>query len=636
MSQKCISRARPLIMVVDDDVTARMFAREQLEKEGFDVEEVASSCEAIEAYNRYLPDVVLLDVMMPNIDGFTICEELRRIPSATNIPIMMMTVLEDEASIQRAYEAGATEFTSKPVSWPVEVHRVRYLLQSADAMREVSHAKELWEQTFNSIDEIVAIMDTEQHIVMANEAMQRSVHMTREELGRKRCFEVFQNRTSPCPNCPVLKTRADGLPWSAEIEYLRLGATVLVSSSPIFDESGTLTRLVYTAKDMSERKQIEEQVHHAKKMEAVGTLAGGISHDFNNLLQTILGNTELLLMDMDEQVNGYEDMRQVIRAAKRGSELTRRLLTLTLGHCVQGQRSITRINDHVIQVEKLLVQTLPKNIQIRLDLKEGMSNIFANPGQVEQVLMNLAENAVDAMHEGGMLIIETHEVELDGRHDWPRAGRYVQVCVSDTGNGMSKETLSHIFDPFFTTKRPDKGTGLGLSVSYGIMRHHEGQITCYSEVGMGTSFNLYFPAVESRCEEQRNVVDSGSAKSFRGDETILVVEDDPAVRQLAKKILKRTGYTVVDAFDGIHALEVYERRKADIDLVILDIMMPNMDGIECLRALIKQNPSLKVLIASGYSPNLSRSQALENGAIEFVPKPYQTADLLGILRKVLE
>ena len=631
-------RTQPLVLVVDDDVTTRLFAREQLEEEGFKVEEVADGTDAIMAYQTLRPDAVLLDVMMPGVDGFTICSQIREFRSAATIPIVMMTALEDGESINRAYDAGATEFTTKPVNWAIEVHRLRYMLRSAQAAYELNSAKDLWERTFNSIDDMVMILDPDLRIRQANDSTRRALRTHHNPVEGKHCYEVFQDRTTPCDGCPLLKTLKTRKPRSAEMEYSALGSTVLMSGSPILDEEANLSGLVYTAKDMSERQQIEAQYRHAQKMEAVGTLAGGIAHDFNNLLQTIMGNSQLLMEDLDASEEVTEDLQQVIHAAARGSELTRQLLTLS--RKMRSSRQNMDINSQINQVTRLLERTLPKSIKITTELPEDIRMIHADPGQIEQVIMNLAVNATHAMPDGGTLMLETRNMVLtqqycEGREEM-NPGNYVQVCISDTGSGMDKETMSHIFDPFFTTKGPGEGSGLGLSVSYGILRNHDGHIVCYSEVDFGTTFKLYLPALETLASEANPEPGLGESEIRGGDETILVVEDDAAVRQTANRILTKAGYTVLDAIDGVQALELFDRDRAKIDVVLLDIMMPRMGGIECLKELKQRDPNIKVVIASGYSPKLSRNQAIEEGAKEFIAKPYETTDILRILRKVLD
>ncbi|MCD6305513.1 MAG: PAS domain S-box protein [Deltaproteobacteria bacterium] len=398
------------------------------------------------------------------------------------------------------------------------------------------------------------------------------------------------------------------------------------------------------ARDVTERilaereiKRLNKQMLQAQKMEAVGTLAGGIAHDFNNLLQAILGYTQILIMPKDESDPDIADLRQIEKAAKRAGELTQQLLGFS--RKVESKPRPLNLNQEVQQVEKLLKRTIPKMIDIELHLEEGLQTINADPAQLEQVMMNLGVNARDAMEEGGKLLLETENVVLDEGycrdHLGARPGRYVLLSISDTGKGMDKKTLDHIFDPFFTTKEVGKGTGLGLATVYGIVKSHKGYIMCYSEPGQGTTFKIYLPVMEEETKE-RKVAKKQQAMPEGGDETILLVDDEELLRGIGRDILEQFGYTVILANDGESALEVYEKRAKDISLVILDLMMPGMGGKRCLVELLKINPDVKVVIASGYSINCHARDALEAGAKAFVSKPFELKQILGVVREVLD
>ncbi|MBN1626025.1 MAG: PAS domain S-box protein, partial [Deltaproteobacteria bacterium] len=388
-------------------------------------------------------------------------------------------------------------------------------------------------------------------------------------------------------------------------------------------------------RDITHQKKTEDQLQQAQKMEAVGTLAGGIAHDFNNLLQAIQGYTQLLLMDETKSSASSHELQEILGAAKRGGELTRQLLTFS--RKVESNMRPVNINNEIIRVKNLLSRTIPKMIEIRLDLAEDLYTVNADPGQIEQVLMNLAVNARDAMKEGGKITIETENVFLDKEycetHLIEKEGEYVLMSVTDTGYGMDKDTVEHIFEPFFTTKKVGEGTGLGLAMVYGIIMKHKGVINCYSAQGKGATFKIYLPAIASFKE---TVVAEEIAAPKRGTETILLVDDEEALRDIGSQLLERFGYKVITAQSGENALDVYRNDQKRIDLVILDLIMPGIGGSKCMEEILKINPSAKVVIASGYYLNDGKGTTSKTGAKGFIKKPYILESMLNEIRKVLE
>ncbi len=387
--------------------------------------------------------------------------------------------------------------------------------------------------------------------------------------------------------------------------------------------------------DCSQEKSMREQLFRAQKMESLGTLASGIAHDFNNVLTIVQGYSELLLEDRTERDPAYEDIRKIATAAENGAELVQRILMFSR----KGESEIQPIclNDEIRRAKELLDRTIPKMIEIKLRLEKNLQNINADPGQVEQVLLNLAVNAQHAMPEGGTLTIETQHVVLDEAYSKTyfdaKPGEYVLLTVSDTGHGMVKEVLDHIFEPFFTTKGPGEGTGLGLAMVYGVVKSHGGRILCYSEPGIGTTFKIYFPVAE--VEQEPDLTTSAERPLF-GTETILLVDDDHSVLSLGERILSGAGYTVMTASDGKQALDRYLEAKDKISLVILDLSMPRMGGGECLSELVKIDPRAKVLITSGYSAERLAQGGLNVQAEEFIGKPYRTTQMLRKIRDLLD
>ena len=370
--------------------------------------------------------------------------------------------------------------------------------------------------------------------------------------------------------------------------------------SPVRDSFGKIVNYVAVKRDISGELQLQAQLLQAQKMEAVGALAGGIAHDFNNLLQVVLGYSEFMLQRKKEGEPDYDGLQKIYQAGKRGADLVGSLLTFS--RKLETKFVPVNLNQEITQVQHLLSRTIPKTIRIDLHLSGDLELIKADPSQIGQVLMNLGVNARDAMPDGGTLTIETANVQLDkeycSSHLEAMPGDYVLLTVSDTGQGMDKNTLSHIFEPFFSTKEVGKGTGLGLATVYGIVKQHDGHITCYSELGHGTTFMIYLPAIQTEKEVETATFETAITG---GTETILLVDDEESIRELGAELLDSFGYKVITASNGKEALEIYRMEKDRISLILLDLIMPVMDGKKCLEEILQVKSNAKVIIASGYS-----------------------------------
>ena len=427
--------------------------------------------------------------------------------------------------------------------------------------------------------------------------------------------------------------------WTGELVAKRKDGSFLhvqTATALVKDKTGKAIAMMGSFSDLTERKELEQQFLQAQKMEAIGTLAGGIAHDFNNLLQITMGFSELLLMQKKETDSDYSDLQKINQAARTGRDLVQRMLTFSR-KTESNQRRIN-LNQQIKHVEQIVSRTIPKMIEIELNLEDSPSLINADPGQIEQVIMNLAVNARDAMPEGGKLTIGTESVTLGDQycklHSEAVAGPHVLLTISDTGIGMDKETLEHIFDPFFTTKDVGRGTGLGLSVVYGIVRQHGGHIYCETELGKGATFKVYFPVAEpddgfSNGEEERRNITGGT-------ETILLVDDEDFILELGQQILQQYGYRALTARTGKEALEIYRQQPGAISLVLLDLIMPEMSGKQCMLEILKLNPHAKILISSGYASSGASIEAFDFGARGFVSKPFDVAQLLKQVRKTLD
>ena len=387
--------------------------------------------------------------------------------------------------------------------------------------------------------------------------------------------------------------------------------------------------------DITEQKSLEEQLRQAQKMEAIGVLAGGIAHDFNNILAAILGFAELLRMRMTADAKSRTYIDQILNASERASQLTHSLLAFSRKQVMTiGE---VDLNDLVAKLGKLLVRVIGEDIELRTVLQPKSTPIMADGGQIEQIIMNLATNARDAMPNGGILTIVSGLEEVDRTfceaHGCETPGRYALLTVSDTGTGMDEDTKKRIFDPFFTTKETGRGTGLGLAMVYGIVHQHNGFIDVESEPTKGTTFRVYIPVREAAAAEKSTVLRKAIAW---GAETILVAEDDPTVRELTQIVLESYGYHVIPAVDGQDAVAKYVENKDNIDLVILDMIMPKMSGLEAYKVIKDMKPEIKALFLSGYTADKIRKEGLIPENVGLAAKPISQHDLLITVRHLLD
>ncbi len=387
--------------------------------------------------------------------------------------------------------------------------------------------------------------------------------------------------------------------------------------------------------DITQRKKLEEQLMHAQKMEAVGRLAGGVAHDFNNMLTVIAGYNHMILEQVSplDPVRGYAE--EILKASDRAAALTNQLLAFSRRQITQPR--VFNVNSVLAHTEKMLRRLIGEDVELALQLKEDVGNIKADPGHLEQAIVNLATNARDAMPNGGRLTIETSNVFLDEdyskTHPGVQPGEYIMIAVTDNGQGMDRETKRRIFEPFFTTKERGKGTGLGLATVYGIVKQASGDIWVYSELDHGTTFKLYFPRVAETPSEAEGGAAATPARE--GGETILVVEDEQGVRDLTARMLKRLGYNVLTAAGGTEAAELAKSYPGAIALLLTDVVMPGMSGTQLAQELRRRRPDLKVVYISGYTENTITHHGVLDPGVSFLGKPFSREALSRKLRETL-
>jgi PAS domain S-box-containing protein len=408
------------------------------------------------------------------------------------------------------------------------------------------------------------------------------------------------------------------------------GSQKVVNFIPLKLDSGDY---LVTCEDITELKKLERQLHQSQKMEAIGSLAGGVAHDFNNILTTLMGYAGLLQMEMDRHDPLGLYVEQIISASQKAANLTRSLLAFSRQQPIV--LNPVSINDTIRSTQKLLKRLLTEDVEFRVSLEpEGMV-IMADATQIDQILFNLVANARDAMPKGGRLLIATSKTDIDERfvraHGYGKPGMYVMVIVSDTGTGMDEATKEKIFDPFFSTKEVGKGTGLGLSTVYGIVKQHDGFINVYSEPGKGTTFRIYFPLVGLEAPQEKGF----EPVTQKGTETILVAEDNADLRHLVTKVLAKHGYRTIEAVDGQDAIDNYGKHKG-IDLIIVDSVMPKRNGREVYEEIRKVDPAVAFLFTSGHTKDTILNRGIADSEFDFLPKPIAPFELLQMVRKVLD
>ncbi len=515
--------------------------------------------------------------------------------------------------------------------------------QAEEKLRESNHTLRALIQA--SPLAIIAL-DSRENVKIWNPAAERIFGWSEAEvLGRPNLIIPIDNRNG----FSLLKERAlrGNALTVVEVRRQKKDSSVIdisLSTAPLRDANGEVIGVMAIIADISESKrsekalqESEKKLHLSQKLESVGRLAGGIAHDFNNLLTTILGYADLILMEQDLDDTVKEGIQDIKKSAERAASLTQQLLAFSRKQVLQPRQ--INLNKLITNMEKMLKRLIHENIDLITKSDPDTGPIKADPGKIEQVIMNLAINARDAMPDGGKLNIETQNVYLDesyrSQHPEVTPGVYVLLAVSDTGHGMDEEIKKHIFEPFFTTKRVGEGTGLGLSTVYGIVKQSGGYIWVYSEPGHGTTFKIYLPRVEEIDNQQENVYQDQKARG--GTETILLVEDEEALKKMAGKILKKYGYTVIEGSNGIGALETIAKSgQPDIDLLITDVIMPEMGGKDLAERLLKKYPGLKVLYISGYTDDTIVHHGVLDEGVSFLQKPFSPQSLAQRVREVLD
>ncbi|MDY6988962.1 MAG: ATP-binding protein [Thermodesulfobacteriota bacterium] len=493
---------------------------------------------------------------------------------------------------------------------------------------------------FDGIDEIIYIADPKTYeVLFANRA---ATHALGEEPVGKKCYRAFQGLESPCEFCTNdIILRGNGTPYRWEYRNSMLKKDFMATDRIITWPEGRLVRLHF-ARDITdgrraekEKKTLQSQLLQTQKMEAVATLAGGIAHDFNNILSVIVGNSELAIYDIPEDNPSLESLKEIRQACLRGRDLVRQILSFSR-RTSQGRIPL-KTSPIFKETLNLIRTSIPATVDMSQDISCKSDTALVDPTQINQVLINLCINAASAMEEkGGILEVTLRDVELDtsdvGQYQDLVPGKYLQLTVSDTGRGIDPELIDRIFDPYFTTKDVGEGTGLGLTVAQGIVKSHDGAITVESELGKGAAFHVFLPTVESVVTAEPET----SHPIPKGNERILFVDDEDPMARTGKRMLEQLGYTITARTSSMDALEVFRDSPDQFDLVITDMMMPNMTGDRLARQLLQIRPDIPIILCTGYSERISEGRAKWFGISKFVMKPLITREIAETIRKTLD
>jgi PAS domain S-box-containing protein len=638
------------LLVVDDAIEhARMvveFLRATNEWPAAEIAIATSYEEAAAALVATSYDVAVLDYWLGTRDGLSLLREVRQ--QGVDTAAIVLTGRGDEDVAVEAMKAGAADYLNK-TSLTIETleRAVRHaiaLRAGERQRREAEVALRASEERFRALVEnssdALLLIDGEARVTYLAPSSTRHLGWKPEEMVGRSIFDFLHpDDRELVGNRMAESLRQPGQLVTAEIRFLHADGSwrIMEGAGVNHLKDPSVGAIVVNARDITDRRRLEEQLRQAQKMEAVGQLAGGVAHDFNNLLTAILGYCNLMLDEIPREDPLRPDLEEIHSAGERAAALTRQLLAFSRRQMLQPQ--IVDINTLVQQLEKLLRRLISEDVELVTALAPALSPVRVDPASVEQVLVNLAVNARDAMPLGGRLTIETANVELDDAyavtHVTARPGHYVMLAVSDTGEGMDAMTSARVFEPFFTTKEQGKGTGLGLATVYGMVKQSGGYIWVYSEPGHGTTFKVYLPHAEQRVSSHSSHAGRRRNDESHGWETVLLVEDEDAVRVLAREVLRRHGYVVLEARHGVDALRIAERHHDDIHLMVTDVVMPHMSGRDLAQRLSTVRPNMKLLFMSGYTDHAVMHRDVTPGSA-FIQKPFTPENLARKVRTVLD
>ena len=633
------------ILIVDDNRLLRKFLSTHLGKEGHHVQTAEDGFAALELLSTFTPDIMFIDLFMPKIDGERLCQIIRSRAELADCYVVILSAGIAETGKDYT-KIGANSCIAKG-SFSNMAKNVLTAVQESDAPTkkeaqkpiiglDAVYSRQLTKELISKNRHLETILESmtegflevfSERVVFANEAAVDMLNTSMEGLLYAYPPDLFKGKTRKYIEALI---SAETPPASDQNATFDVNDRKLaIKSYPVEGESDTS---IIILSDVTEQKILEEKLQQAKKMEAIGTLAGGVAHDFNNLLMGIQGNISLMLLETEEGASNFEEIKSIERCVDSAAKLTKQLLGFARG----GKYVIkaTSLNDLVEKLTRMFQRT-HKRITFQENYQPGLWSVEVDQGQIEQVMLNLYLNACQAIPDKGSLSIKTENIFLDKNTAESfdiASGKFVKISVIDSGVGMEKQVQQRIFEPFFTTKEVGNGSGMGLASAFGIIKNHGGIIDCQSEKGKGSTFSVYLPASYFTALEdsEPNIV------LLKGSETILLVDDESIILQVGRRLLKELGYRVFIAKDGKSALKILSACHDDIDLVILDLVMPEMGGKEVYTRMKQIKPNLHVLLASGYSIDWQARELIEKGCHGFIQKPFKFNELSGQIRNILE
>jgi PAS domain S-box-containing protein len=617
-----------ILLVEDNPGDARLFL-ELVRETGagrLKLEHVERLDTALEKLSSEPFDIVLLDLSLPDEQGLATL--VRTHAHAPKVPIVVLTGLDDEALAVKAVRAGAQDYLVKGnVDGDLLVRSVRYASERGRALEALERREEHYRSLIENSLDLVSILNSDGTIRYASPSHERILGYPLDDLVGQNALEYVH--PDDLADVRASFTRAEGAA-SIQCRFRHKDGSwrVLESFGRNLSHLSGVGGIVVNSRDITERKRLEEQLHHSQRLEAIGRLAGGVAHDFNNLLMVINGYSRMVLdtIQTNDPVRG--DVEQVLKAAERATDLTRQLLAFSRRQVARP--ALLNLNILVQDMDRMLRRVMGEDIELITSLATGLQTVRADPGQIEQVVLNMAVNARDAMPNGGRLTLGTENVhvseEFQRIHLTPKSGDYVVLSMADTGSGMDAQVLSRMFEPFFTTK--EKGTGLGLSTSYGIIKQNGGDIWVESKPQCGTTFRIYLPVAQESVDERPAFEES---PVLRGSETILLVEDEEGVRRVVETMLQRYGYSVLSSPSSADAITLAEGHPGEIHLLITDMVMPGLSGPRMAEHLVARRPRMRVLYVSGYGDPVEPESS---GC--FLQKPFSTEQLAVKIREVLQ
>ncbi len=644
----------PTILIVDDETRICESLTALLKTRDYDITTANCAQDALALIGEKPFDLAILDVHLPDMLGYDLMDAVK-----IKCPETSVIIITGDANLDSALAAlrcGAYDYLRKPFEFEEFIRTVENALNQKALKREkdrINHklyrSEERYRYLVQNSPDIIYTLDADGNFTFLSEALEHLLGFTVEDLIGKHYTTIvweadrgkaqwfFDERRSRDRAASAIELRLKAVDGEKQNDSARRYLTVELKSMGIYDASAADGRRRHVGthgviRDISERQRLQRQLQNSERMESLGTLAGGIAHDFNNLLMGIQGRSSLIAMDLEDYHPALEHLRAIDDYIRSATHLTKQLLGLARG----GKYEVkpTDINALILNSANMFGRT-KKEIIIETQFHDANIVVEADRRQIEQVLLNLYINAWQAMPNGGMVRIETRAAMINDEASKlyrVKPGRYVHITVADTGIGMDPNTLQRIFDPFFTTKEKSRGTGLGLASAYGIIKNHHGFIRATSQLGHGTTFSIYLPISDHAVVNH----DSSGGTICRGSETVLLVDDEPMIIEIGEALLTKLGYRVMTARSGEEAVELVHRNGAAIDLVILDMIMPGMDGSRAFERIRDICPAIPVILASGYALSGQAEQIMKSGCNGFIQKPFNVSELSQKLRHILD